>query len=44
MTRMPSGDVTTVVIEMEPGSAYVKAADPKPASDPIEFFLLQTID
>lgn len=44
MTSNPSGDVTTVVIEMEPGWVYVKIADPKPAQDRIDFFLRRTID
>lgn len=39
-----SGDVTTVVIEMEPGWVYVKIADPKPEPNRIEFFLRRTID
>ena len=37
-------NVTTVVIEMEPGWVYVKIADPKPEPDRIEFFLRRTID
>jgi hypothetical protein len=44
MSSNPSSDVTTVVIEMEPGWVYVKAADPKPSPDRIEFFLRRTID
>lgn len=44
MTSKPSGDVTTVVIEMEPGWVYVKIAEPKPEPDRIEFFLRRTID
>jgi hypothetical protein len=44
MTSNSSGDVTTVVIEMEPGWVYVKIAGPKPESDRIEFFLRRTID
>ena len=39
-----SGNVTTVVIEMEPGWVYVKIADPKPEPNRIEFFLRRTID
>ena len=44
---MPSpseSDVTTVVIEMEPGWVYVKIIDPKPAPDRIEFFLRRAIE
>jgi hypothetical protein len=44
---MPSpseSEVTTVVIEMEPGWVYVKIIDPKPAPDRIELFLRRTID
>jgi hypothetical protein len=37
-------DVTTVVIEIEPGWLYIKAADPKPAPEQIEDFLRRTID
>ena len=44
MTSNPSGDVTTVVIEMEPGWVYVKITEPKPERDRIEFFLRRTID
>ena len=44
MPSNPSGEVTTVVIEMEPGWVYVKIADPKPEPDRIEFFLRRTID
>lgn len=44
MSTNPSDNVTTVVIEMEPGWVYVKIADPKPALDRIEFFLRRTID
>ena len=40
----PSNDVTTVVIEMEPGWVYVKIAEPKPDPSRIEFFLRRTID
>ncbi len=44
MTSNPNGNITTVVIEMEPGWLYVKIADPKPEPDRIEFFLRRTID
>ena len=44
MTSTPNNDVTTVVIEMEPGWVYVKIADPKPDPSRIDFFLRRTID
>jgi hypothetical protein len=44
MPATPSSDVTTVVIEMEPGWVYVEIADPKPEPSRIEFFLRRTID
>jgi hypothetical protein len=44
MSANPTDNVTTVVIEMEPGWVYVKIADPKPALNRIEFFLRRTID
>jgi hypothetical protein len=44
MSSNPGGEVTTIVIELEPGWVYVKIADPKPAPDRIEFFLRRTID
>ncbi len=39
MPSPPENKVTTVVIEMEPGSVFVKIIDPKPAPDQIEFYL-----
>jgi len=44
MSPQPPADVTTVVIEMEPGLLYVKIAEPKPPADRIEFFLRRTVD
>ena len=44
MPSNPNSDVTTVVIEMEPGWVYVKIAEPKPDPSRIEFFLRRTID
>ena len=44
MPSPPENKVTTVVIEMEPGSVFVKIIDPKPAPDQIEFYLRRTID
>ena len=44
MDSQPSDNVTTVVIEMEPGWIFVKVADPKPPVDRIEFFLRRTVD
>ena len=44
MDSQPSDNVTTVVIEMEPGWIYVKVAAPKPHLDRIEFFLRRTVD
>ena len=44
MSSNPSSEVTTVVIEMEPGWVYVKIGDPKPEPDRIEYFLRCTID
>ena len=44
MNSQPSDNVTTVVIEMEPGWIFVKIADPEPPVDRIEFFLRRTVD
>jgi hypothetical protein len=44
MSSNPSGDVTTVAIEMEPGWVYFKMADPKPSPDRISFFLDRTVE
>ena len=44
MPSSPENKVTTVVIEMEPGSIFFKIIDPKPAPDQIEFYLRRTID
>jgi hypothetical protein len=44
MPSPPENKVTTVVIEMEPGSVFVKIIDPKPAPGQIEFYLRRTID
>ena len=44
MSSNTDENVTTVVIEMEPGWVYVKIVAPKPAPDRIEFFLRRTID
>ena len=39
-----AGNVTTVVVEMEPGKVFVKVADPKPPADRVEFFLRRAAD
>ncbi len=44
MPSSPENKVTIVVIEMEPGSVFVKIIDPKPAPDQIEFYVRRTID
>ena len=44
MPSPPENKVTTVVIEMEPGSVFFKIIDPKPAPDQIEFYVRRTID
>ena len=44
MTSNPSGNVTTVVIQMEVGWIFVKISGPKPEPDRIEFFLRRTIE
>jgi hypothetical protein len=44
MSTELNANVTTVVIEMEPGLVFVKIAEPKPAQDRIEFLLRRTID
>jgi len=44
MSSHAEGNVTTVVIQMEPGLVFVKVADPKPAPDRMEYFLRRTIE
>jgi hypothetical protein len=44
MSSNPNDDVTTVAIELEPGSVYFKIADPKPDPSRIEFFLRRAIE
>ncbi len=44
MTDNPGGNVTTIVIQLEPGWVYVKVAEPKPPPERIEFFLKRTIE
>ena len=43
MPSSPENKVTTVVIEIEPGSVF-QSLDPKPAPDQIEFYVRRTID
>ena len=44
MDAHSAGNVTTVVIEMEPGKVFVKIADPKPPAHRIEFFLRRAVE
>ena len=44
MDTHSAGNVTTVVIEMEPGKVFVKVADPKLPAHRIEFFLRRAVE
>ena len=44
MDTHSAGNVTSVVIEMEPGKVFVKVADPKLPAHRIEFFLRRAVE